>query len=103
MVLLTLKTTPNEKIIKLRLDHTVLKIVAGFHGLHGSFFGKVLANTNRNFSNTLGFFRSGKKKRKKKEEEAEEEEGKSKNEEINCHSRQPSLCEPKHVTNLPDD
>ena len=22
------------------LDHTVLKIVAGFHGLHGSFFGK---------------------------------------------------------------
>ena len=88
----------------------VLKIVAGFHSLHGSFFGKVLANISRNFSNTLGFFldlepneRETKKKKRKKEEEAEEEEGKSKNEEINCHSRQPSSYEPKHVTNLLDD
>ena len=74
MVLLTLKTTPNEKIIKPRLDHTILKIVAGFHGLHGSFFGKVLANTNRNFSNTLGFFRSGKKKEKKKKKQRKKKE-----------------------------
>ena len=45
------------------------------------------------------------KKKNREEEEAEEEEdneeeGKIKNEEINSHSKQPSSCKPKHVTNF---
>ena len=65
MVLLTIRTPPNEKSTELlepRSDRTVLRTVDGFHDLHGSFFfGKVSANTGQNFSSTLGIFRFGTK------------------------------------------
>ena len=82
----------------------VLKIVAGFHSLHGSFFGKVLANTSRNFSNTLGFFldlepneretKKKKKKRKKKKQRKKKEKAKMKKSTVtvgSLHHTNPSM------------